>query len=348
MVNETAKSGNQLIIKHSSSLRTKTSKLAQKNKHTYYNNNFQIQTNPTAPIVMENCFTVLHQNTRGMRNKTIELIGFMLPKLPQIVCLTGHHLKELEVENLSMDYYTLGAKFCRKNLKQGGTSTFVHESLDFNNTDLQKYCIEQEIETCAINIDLSATHIYVISIYRSPTGNFVNFIKGLETILNLLYKPNIEIIICGDINVNYLDENCNKKRQLDTLLATYNLISTVRFPTRSLNGTASATDNIFIGRSHSGKYTLDSFINGLSDHDRQIIMLESIDIRKQPQETRTIRDFNKDSKQDFKNNLSYEIWDNIFGGKNVDNIFNNFHNTFLRIFYSNFHKKKSLGSQERH
>ena len=76
-------------------------------------------------------------------------------------------------------------------------------------------------------LDLLTTYIYVISIYRSPTGNFANFIKGIDAILNQLYKPNIEIIIYGDINVNYLDENCNKRRQLDTLLATYNLISTV-------------------------------------------------------------------------------------------------------------------------
>ena len=71
-------------------------------------------------------------------------------------------------------------------------------------------------------------------------------------------------------------------------------------------------------------------------------MLENINIQKLPQESRTIRYFNKDSIQDFKNNLSYEIWDNIFGGKNVDNIFNNFHNTFLRIFYSRFQKIKVL------
>jgi len=64
-----------------------------------------------APIVMKHCFTMLHQNTRGIRNKTSEMIGFILPRLPQIVCLTEHHLKELEIENLSMDYYNLGAKF---------------------------------------------------------------------------------------------------------------------------------------------------------------------------------------------------------------------------------------------
>ena len=95
------------------------------------------------------------------------------------------------------------------------------------NIDLQKYCIEQDIETSAIKIDVSATYIYVISIYRSPTGDFANFIKGMDAILNQLCKPNREIILCGDINVNYLDENCNKRRQLDTLFATYNLISTI-------------------------------------------------------------------------------------------------------------------------
>jgi len=138
----------------------------------------------------------------------------------------------------------------QKNLKQGGTSTFVHESLAFNNIDLQKSCIEQDTETRAIKIKLLASYVYVISIYRSSTGNFVHFIKGIDAILNQLYKPGIEIIICGDINVNYLDENCNKRQQLDALFATYNLISTVRFPNRSLNGTASAIDNIFVGTSH--------------------------------------------------------------------------------------------------
>ena len=66
------------------------------------------------------------------------------------MCLTEHHLRDQEIENLSMTHFTLGAKFCRKNLKQGGTSIFVHESLASNNSDLQKQCIEHDIETCAI------------------------------------------------------------------------------------------------------------------------------------------------------------------------------------------------------
>ena len=130
--------------------------------------------------------------------------------LPQVVCLTEHHLKDHEIENRSMPYYTLGAKFCRKNMKQGGTCIFVHESLECNLIDLQKYCVEQEIEICAIRMVVATTDIYVISIYRLPTGDFATFIQGIDEILNQLHKPNIEIIICGDINVNYLYENCYK------------------------------------------------------------------------------------------------------------------------------------------
>jgi exonuclease III len=191
----------------------------------------------------------------------------VLPKLPHVICLTQHHLKEQEIESLSIDHYIPGAKSCRKCLKHGGTDIFVHESLAFTNTDLQEFCMEQDIETCAVKINLLTALTYVICIYRSPTGNFVRFIKSIDTILSQFSKPNMEIIICGDINVNYLEENCYKRQQLDALLATYNLISTVRFPTRSLNRSVSAIDNIFIDKAREGKYTLYPLINGLSDHD---------------------------------------------------------------------------------
>jgi hypothetical protein len=41
-----------------------------------------------------------------------------------------------------------------------------------------------------MKLNLATTSIVIIYIYRSPTGNFVHFLKGLETILNLLYSVN--------------------------------------------------------------------------------------------------------------------------------------------------------------
>jgi hypothetical protein len=97
--------------------------------------------------------------------------------------------------------------------------------------------------------------------------------QKLDRILNLLFSNKTEFIIGRDININYLD-NSNKRQQLDTLLATYNLTSTVHFPTRISNVLITARDNSFINKSRN--YTISLFINGLSDHDGQLIILNNI------------------------------------------------------------------------
>jgi len=46
--------------------------------------------------------------------------------------------------------------------------------------------------------------IYQIRIYRSPAGNFNLFLNLLDATLKHLYKPKMEFLLCGDLNVNYL------------------------------------------------------------------------------------------------------------------------------------------------
>ena len=135
---------------------------------------------------------------------------------------------------------------------------------------------------------MPTTIICIISIYRSPTGNFINFIRGVEAIMNRLYNNVINFIICGDVTITYLDSRRKKRQQLDTLPATYSLTSTVHFPTRVQNGSASIIDNIFIDASKNENYTICPLLNGLSDHDAQIIILNYLNTQGQYYETRTI------------------------------------------------------------
>jgi len=60
MVNETINTDNQLAINSSSSPRTKTNKLIQRNEHIQYNKNSRSQANPISPITRNKCFTVFH------------------------------------------------------------------------------------------------------------------------------------------------------------------------------------------------------------------------------------------------------------------------------------------------
>jgi hypothetical protein len=87
----------------------------------------------------------------------------------------------------------------------------------------------------------------------------------LEHILQLLYNPKIDLIICGDININYLEES-NRVKQLKALFKTFNLVNTITFPTILCGSTSTAIDNIFIDISKYGNHFVSSLHNGLSDH----------------------------------------------------------------------------------
>jgi hypothetical protein len=128
---------NQFPANSSSLPRTKTIKVVHKKKQICCSKNSQSQINSvSSPIVTNKSFTVFHQNIRGLRNKNNKLLGSVLPKLPHVVCLRVHHLNEHEIETLSIYHYILGAKFCRQNLKHGGTGIFINESPAFTNIDL--------------------------------------------------------------------------------------------------------------------------------------------------------------------------------------------------------------------
>jgi exonuclease III len=68
---------------------------------------------------------------------------------------------------------------------------------------------------------MRSTNICILTVYRSPTGNFSYFLNNLESVLTRLYSTSLDIILCGDINVNYLDDDGTKKHKLDSLLASY-------------------------------------------------------------------------------------------------------------------------------
>jgi hypothetical protein len=78
------------------------------------------------------------------------------------------------------------------------------------------------------------------------------------------------IILCGDFNINHLDDS--RKKHLESLLDSINLSSTVMFPTRICNNSYSLIDNIYTNTKWRN-FLITPLINGLSDHDGQIIDL---------------------------------------------------------------------------
>jgi hypothetical protein len=98
-------------------------------------------------------------------------------------------------------------------------------------------------------------------------------------------------------------------------------------------------DNIFINSCRN--YNIKQCVNGLSDHDAQLITINNPTVTKGTQKRFHKREINKNSIAEFQLILSWEQWNDIFDTTDVNNKFNNFLNTFLRCFYTSFQKKKN-------
>jgi len=68
---------------------------------------------------------------------------------------------------------------------------FINEDLEFISITLDKYCKEKNIEVCAVKLNITPTKLIILAIYRSPSGDFTNFLKKLDSVLNTWYSSNL-------------------------------------------------------------------------------------------------------------------------------------------------------------
>jgi hypothetical protein len=166
----------------------------------------------------------------------------------------------------------------------------------------------------------------------------------LDKVLKFLHKPKSEFLICGDFNVNFLEEN-GHKRQLVLLLQSYNAFHTVQFPTRVTKTSSSAIDNIFLDHTRINSCNIISISNGLSDQDAQCLVINNFYTKKsQSLPGITAHIVNKESVADFLYKLSNEKWESLYKLNEVNDIFNLFVHLYVLVhetcFFKNIVTKK--------
>jgi hypothetical protein len=130
------------------------------------------------------------------------------------------------------------------------------------------------------------------------------------------------------------------KNHLDSILQSFNLSSIINFPTRIGPIFFSGIDKLFISNSYLNKFDIITIINGLSDHDAQILIIQFVQKHNKDQYTYFKININQYSIADFLHKLSCETWDSVFEG-NDNIVFNSFLNIFLLHYYSSFHVIKA-------
>jgi hypothetical protein len=120
---------------------------------------------------------IFHQNIRGLGNKTNELYCHLHYDLPHILCLLEHHLSESEIQLIHVPTFSLGPSYCKKTFLKGGVSIFVYRKLKYNTINIDEYNIDEDTEACTIQLDSTFNKLCILAIYRSPRGDFTNFLN---------------------------------------------------------------------------------------------------------------------------------------------------------------------------
>ena len=186
----------------------------------------------------------------------------------------------------------------------------IYINLNCIKLELEKYCQDKTFEACAIKAKVDTINICIIALYRAPSGNFKLFISKLDNVLKKVYAPTLECIVCGDINIDYLTDN-DRKSWIDALLKSCNLTSVVNFPARIQKTSVTTIDNIFIDTTKMRKYSVSPVINGLSDHDSQLITIHTHNLRSYAKKYMLIRQINDHTINYFLTKLSCELWDGV-------------------------------------
>ncbi|PNF25679.1 hypothetical protein B7P43_G16270, partial [Cryptotermes secundus] len=185
-------------------------------------------------------------------------------------------------------------------------------------------------------LEIKTSNLIILCLYRSPTGHFNQFLKGLDATLKYLYNPKSEFLICGDINIDYLSDS-NRKKQMNSLLTTYNLIHTVNFATRIQNDSSTSIDNIFVDVTRFSSSSTSPIINGLSDHDAQFLVMDNLAVAGNfIHQKQRIRKINSESIKQFQLLLKRESWERVYKENDTNNKYNLFLSSFLNIFEATF------------
>ena len=160
--------------------------------------------------------------------------------------------------NFEIENYTRG----------GGLRIFVHKEIYFkprtdlsiNSNDVRSLCIEIHHK--------KDKNILFSVMYRPPNGDMTVFEKLCENVLSANDKTSKNTIFAGNLNINVLDYESNKKVQhfLSSMFQ-YNMIPPINKPTRVTRNTATAIDHIITNTVISGIQQRSGIIKtDISDH----------------------------------------------------------------------------------
>lgn len=270
----------------------------------------------------------MHFNIQGLCNKCDNLNIHLSTHSVDVLCMTEHWLQESELLSTVIQNYKLISYFTRKNMQRGGVCIFAKTGINIDSLEY-RHALEKHFEICiGVMTSKNGERVYVIVVYRTPDSDFGEFIHSLETLFYKIYNIKHRYIICGDVNINFL-ENSNNKHTLIDFFATYNIKHHINTATRITSSTKTCIDNVF-----SNYEVVDSIVQSsyLSDHTYQVCTIPLILDHETHARLSYKRNLNNINMQTFKYLIARENWQEMYNANNFNEKFSQFYSTLAYYF----------------
>ncbi|KAJ3655663.1 hypothetical protein Zmor_014784 [Zophobas morio] len=225
----------------------------------------------------------------------------------KFLCLTETWCTATSAETFNFPGYNLAAFFSRNEFKGGGVGIWSRSDLQVTALNISSYCHDKHFEICGVTWD-NGVRVFLFTCYRSPGSDFNFFCNKLCEVLDMFYKSNAYVVICGDFNVDPIRDR-GSFDYLKHILGTYNLTDKVKTPTRDKN----ILDNVFTNIPNTNFCTTEEVT--FSDHN--VVYCDgyfkrSTGMTKKPVSQKRI--YNETNVANFINDISSEDWGRLYPG----------------------------------
>ena len=239
----------------------------------------------------------------------------------QIVHLKGYKLFRL-------DRATKGRN--GKVKRGGGLITYVNEKLASNSELLDDLCVSNEhVEAQWVFIHRpQSRNICICNLYRPPNGNLTKAISYLENCIQTFNLSKTEVILMGDLNVNYVNKGSPSYKKFNFFAKSMGLTQHISTTTRNTDKSKSLID---LALSNSkfiqSSGTLDHFI---SDH-QPIYVLHKKGRDNRPKAEFRGRSYRNFDKEIFRAKLLKIDWTDFYSSTDPANAWNFLQNQIVAV-----------------
>ena len=274
---------------------------------------------------------VLHQNVRGLFANFEKIEIFLTNfKNTDILTLSETHINTHN--NISDLYFIPGYTFLhheRKKSKGGGVGIYISNRIKWKRrNDLE----HENIECLWIEIiQEKAKNFLVGTLYRPPSSSKflpINFETFLNDMLLRITSESLEIILLGDVNIDYLKKGDNKS--IKEIFKLHGLKQLVTKATRVTSTSSTLIDCIFTSHTNQN-YKTEVIPTSISDHD-MVILIHKFKRSKLHARVIKSRNYDKYNHVAMCNDLRNENWTILYEINDVNSAWFYFKNILSNTF----------------